>query len=396
MLRIDEILAARAKDHDLAKDGPLYSFEYYPPKSELAVQQLYKRMWRMGQQKPVFMDVTWGAGGSTSDLTFDLCFNPHKHFGLTMNMHLTCTNMPAEKITKALEDSAKAGIHNIVALRGDPPAGEDKWKAVEGGFTCALDLVKHTKATHKERFCLSVAGYPEGHPTVINKVEDVAALTDSEKGRLVDVDGVPHVCSDADFVKEMEYLKSKVDAGASFIITQLFYDTAVFVSFVKACREIGITCPILPGIMPIANQGGFKRMIGFCKTRIPEAVKKSLASAGDDKALFKAAGLQITTQICKELLDTGLVTCLHFYTLNTEENTYTILRALGVAIKSKDELKGAEMDAAYEAVHKFCPVEKKKPKEVKEDKPVPPSAEVSTNGTVVADVVYLREKREET
>ena len=141
----------------------------------------------MAKQRPLYIDMTWGAGGSTSDLTLELCRQAKELYGLEANMHLTCTNMEVEKITKGLEGARAAGIRNIVALRGDPPAGEEKWQAVEGGFTCALDLVTHIRKEHGDYFCLSVAGYPEGHPTVIKDVAPGQQLTPAEQKRVFHV-----------------------------------------------------------------------------------------------------------------------------------------------------------------------------------------------------------------
>ena len=199
-------------------DKPFVSFEYYPPRTEEGVKNLYSRMDRMAKQNPLFADITWGAGGSTSELTVDIALEMQKK-GLVPNMHLTCTNMEATKVSEALASCKESGIKNIVALRGDPPKGQDEWKATEGGFTCALDLVKHMRKEHGDYFCISVAGYPEGHPNVIKPVEGGAdgldKLTASEAGRLVKkADGTYLVCSDADYAKEIAYLKEKVDAGA--------------------------------------------------------------------------------------------------------------------------------------------------------------------------------------
>ena len=223
-----------------ATQTPYIAFEFYPPRTADGVANLTKRFGRMQQQNPLYADITWGAGGSTSDLTLSIA-TAMKEAGMEPNMHLTCTNMQAELITTALEGARKAGITNIVALRGDPPAGQAEWKAVEGGFTCALDLVQHIRKDYGSEFCISVAGYPEGHPTVIKKVApeqvrraaapperaavlvavvgDAAprmprcvasppmasppcparrqVLSDSEKLRLVTLDDGDYVCSDA-------------------------------------------------------------------------------------------------------------------------------------------------------------------------------------------------------
>lgn len=151
-------------------------------------------------------------------------------------------------VDDALEAAKSAGIRNIVALRGDAPAGQAAWAPIEGGFACALDLVQHIRKLYGDFFGISVAGYPEGHPTVIKPVADLGReLTETEKGRLVTTPEGDFVCSDADFDNELAYLKKKVDAGADFIITQMFFDTEVFIAFVSACRAAGITVPIMPG-----------------------------------------------------------------------------------------------------------------------------------------------------
>ena len=141
----------------------------------------------MAERRPLYMDMTWGAGGSTSDLTLDLCRNAKERYGMEPNMHLTCTNMEVEKIKQGLDGAKAAGIRNIVALRGDPPAGQDRWEATEGGFACALDLVKHIRENYGDWFCVSVAGYPEGHPNVIKEVGD-APLSAAEQKRVVFTD----------------------------------------------------------------------------------------------------------------------------------------------------------------------------------------------------------------
>ena len=172
---------------------------------------------------PLFTDMTWGAGGSTADLSLDLALHAHKT-GHTSNLHMTCTNIqsskgedvtdPKKAIHEALQAAFDGGIRNIVALRGDPPAGEEEWKASEGGFTCALDLVKYMRENFGDSFGISVAGYPEGHPNAISEVADPSTLSDAERARSSTFDGKVYCCLEADYKKEMDYLKEKVDAGA--------------------------------------------------------------------------------------------------------------------------------------------------------------------------------------
>ena len=168
--------------------------------------------------QPLFTDVTWGAGGSTATLSLDIALQAH-NTGHTANLHMTCTNMagvtdPKGAIKEALQKALDGGIRNIVALRGDPPAGQDEWKAAEGGFTCALDLVKFIREEFGDVFGVSVAGYPEGHPNAISEINDPSTLSESEKARASEFDGIVYCCKDEDYKKEMDYLKEKVDAGA--------------------------------------------------------------------------------------------------------------------------------------------------------------------------------------
>jgi methylenetetrahydrofolate reductase (NADPH) len=276
---------------------------------------------------PLYVDVTWGAGGSTSDLTLQLCVDAKQRFGLEPNMHLTCTNMPEEKIGAALEGARAAGISNVVALRGDPPAGAKEWTAVAGGFSCALDLVRHVRKEYGSEFCLSVAGYPEGHPNVIKKVADVEALSATERLRLVELEDGAYVCHDEDYARELAYLKEKVDAGADLIITQMFFDVAVFLQFVQDCRAAGIACPIIPGIMLVQAYGGFQRMTAFCKSRVPRDVRARFDAVKDDDAKVREAGIELGVEMSKRLLDAG-VTGLHYYCLNLSAVVNAVLERL--------------------------------------------------------------------
>ncbi len=171
-----------------------------------------------GAIDPLFSDVTWGAGGSTAELTLDIA-TYLRETGHVSNMHMTCTNMekdgdPKIAVHSALETAHKNGIRNIVALRGDPAAGQEEWVAAEGGFTCALDLVLYMREHFGDEFGISVAGYPEGHPNAISEIDDPSSMSDAEKGRSSFLDGKTFTCKDVDYEKEMEYLKKKIDAGA--------------------------------------------------------------------------------------------------------------------------------------------------------------------------------------
>jgi len=229
----------------------------------------------MRELGPEFIDVTWGAGGSTSETTLDICTNVAKFIGLETCMHLTCTNMPREEIDNALKVCKAAGIQNILALRGDPPKGQERWTAVEGGFEHAIDLVKYIRREHGDYFGIGVAGYPEKHVDCPSMEEDIA------------------------------HLKAKVDAGADFIVTQLFYDTDNFIAWVARCREVGISCPIIPGLMPINTYAGWKRIITLSKTLIPAGMEEELEAIKDDDQAVKDYGINFLMNMIKKMLAAG-------------------------------------------------------------------------------------------
>lgn len=218
-------------------------------------------------------------------------------------MHLTCTNMHVSKIEIALQECKKAGIRNILALRGDPPAGEGKFTQIEGGFGCALDLVKYIREHHGDYFGICVSGYPEAHPDKID-----ADPAEMKKNYWADI----------------AYLKKKVQAGADFVITQLFYDVDGYLQFVKDCRSVDIRVPILPGIMTITTYGGFKRMTAFCKTRVPAHISDTIEALKDQEEALKLYGISLCTMICERVLAAG-APGLHLYTLNLDRSAVAIL-----------------------------------------------------------------------
>lgn len=297
--KVIDLLNANAAD-----DKVHFSFEFFPPKTDAGDEKLIASMADYKRQSPVFVDFTWGAGGSTSEKTTALCVKC-KEQGLIVNMHLTCTNMPEGKVKEALDFCVANGISNIVALRGDPPAGQ-AWQASKDGFECALDLVKYIRANYGSTFSIAVAGYPEGHPDRIGesgKCDEMAA--------------------------EVAYLKEKIAAGGDFIITQLFYDTDIFLRFVDECRKAGITAPILPGMLPFTAYGGFQRMTALCKTFVPQEVRDKLETLKDSDDAVKQFGIDVTTEQCKKILAAGL-RHLHFYTLNNSYSTFEVLKQLGL------------------------------------------------------------------
>ncbi|RGB26657.1 methylenetetrahydrofolate reductase-domain-containing protein [Rhizophagus diaphanus] len=276
---------------------PSWSFEYFPPKTQQGVQNLYDRMERMYRLGPEFIDVTWNAGGTTSQLTSEIVATAQSVYGLETIMHLTCTNMPKEKIDKALKDAKECGCQNILALRGDPPRGQEHWEACENGFSHAIDLVRYIRQQYGDYFGIAVAGYCEGHVDNPDKDDDLYRL------------------------------KEKVDAGADFIITQVFYDVDIFLNWVKKCRAIGISCPIIPGILPIQNYSGFNRIITLSKTIVPQFVLEELEPIKDDDAAVKEYGIRLAVDMIRKMFADG-IKCYHFYTMNLERSTRLILEAL--------------------------------------------------------------------
>lgn len=284
-------------NESVEKKEVFYSFEFFPPKTPAGVENLYARMDRMAALEPLFCDMTWGAGGSSADLTLELSANAQKLSGLDMLMHMTCTNMAEGDVHAALDKAKAAGIQNILALRGDPVRGAASFNDCDRGFSHAVDLVRYIREHFGDYFSIGVAGYPEGH-------------TDCESKE-----------------KDLKYLKEKVDAGADFIVTQLFYDVQVYIDFVDQCRNLGIKCPIIPGIMPIQNYGGFVRMTSFCKTLVPDAIAKALEPIKDNDEAVKDYGVQLGIEMSQQLMAAG-APGLHYYTLNLERSVRRILEGL--------------------------------------------------------------------
>jgi methylenetetrahydrofolate reductase (NADPH) len=302
--KLSEILAERDAEKQYV------SFEFFPPKTEKGEQTLIDtHMAHFAHQQPLFIDFTWGAGGTTSDKTPAMCLASKDKYGLTVNMHLTCTNMAEGKVNEALEFCKKNGIRNIVALRGDPPAGQ-QWQQSAEGFASALDLVRYIRKNYGDYFSVCVAGYPEGHPDKI---------------------GTSGVISDEEMEAELAYLEKKVEAGADCVITQLFYNVDRFITFVKRSRERGIVVPILPGILPIVSYAGLQRMISLCKTELPSDVRDKVETLKDDEAGLKQFGVELATDMCRRISSADIGTNhFHFYTLNTPHSTMEVLKNLGL------------------------------------------------------------------
>lgn len=303
------------KIQDAVDEGKqFFSFEFFPPKTGEGVENLFVRMDKMAAAGPLFCDITWGAGGSTADLTLDITNQMQNMICVETMMHLTCTNMPKEKLEEALDSLKAAGVQNILALRGDPPHGQETFVTTEGGFSCALDLIRFIREKFGDYFGIGCAGYPEAHPDVIS--EDPEEMSKNYHADLL-------------------YLKKKVDAGADFIITQLFYEVELFFKFVQDCRNIGIECPILPGIMPIQSYGGFQRMTSFCKTKVPQFILDALEPIKDNDEAVKAYGVYLGVEMCRRILDAKVSPGVHLYSLNMDKSVMAIVKQLNLTGDNK-------------------------------------------------------------
>eukprot|EP01117_Protostelium_nocturnum_P012738 TRINITY_DN4706_c0_g1_i1.p1 TRINITY_DN4706_c0_g1~~TRINITY_DN4706_c0_g1_i1.p1 ORF type:complete len:596 (+),score=215.73 TRINITY_DN4706_c0_g1_i1:440-2227(+) len=272
---------------------PFYSFEYFPPKTEKGVENLYDRMDRMSTLEPLWIDITC-LPSSTSKLTFEICQNAQNYFQLESMMHVTCVHASEEEIKDLLDRAKAAGIQNILALRGDLPRGESN---NDRPLNRAVDLVRFIRKEYGDHFGITVAGYPEGHSESNNYEED------------------------------LKFLKEKIEAGADFIVTQYFYDVNVFLKFVKDCRALGITCPIIPGLMPIQTYAGFTKMASLSKILVPQEVTDALSPIKNDDQAVKEYGIKLFTEMCRNLFDSG-VSGIHFYTMNLEKLVTEVLTNL--------------------------------------------------------------------
>ena len=272
-----------------AEGGPVLSLEFFTPKNEAGRKALFRAVERLGKIRPGFVSITCGAAGTTRERTADLAIELQDKFGLTAMAHLVCTGTTEAELEETLRHMQANGIDNILALRGDPPKGATDWTPVEGGFRHADELA----AFVKERFSLGIGGacYPEKH-------HEAPSL-------------------DAD----VHNLKRKVDAGAEFLITQLFFDNDRYWSFVDKVRAEGIRVPVVPGIMPVLNLTNLQRIASLSPgTTIPPELETAFRDAGDDDAAALEAGVHYAARQCRALLANG-APGIHFYTLNRSKAT---------------------------------------------------------------------------
>src|SRR3954462_2310770 len=287
-------------DECLGKDGrPCFSFEFFPPKTEEGERNLAAALDELSGMDPSFVSVTYGAGGSLTQRqkTIDIVSRIKADFGLEAMAHFTCVNATVVELRATLDRMRDAGIENVLALRGDPPAGETEWTATEGGLTYSSELIELIRGGYE--FAIGAACFPEVH-----------IHADSAES-------------------DLRYTKAKVDAGARFLITQLFFDNQVYWDFVARARDIGIHVPIVPGIMPIGNVAQIKRFTEMCGATIPERLRRELDLRSDQPAAVTDFGVAYATLQCADLLAHG-APGIHFYTLNRSPATRAILSALKV------------------------------------------------------------------
>ncbi len=279
----------------LAAKTPAFSFEFFPPKDEAGVDRLFETVARLQAYDPAYVSVTYGAGGSTRRLTVDLVKRIKREVGLEAMAHLTCVGATRSEIESVLDQLKEGGIDNVLALRGDPPKGETTFVKSSEGFGYASELTEFIRSSYD--FCLAGACYPEAHP------ESASADLD------------------------LQNLKRKVDAGAQVLVTQLFFDSKDYFSFVARARAFGITVPIIAGIMPITNVSQIKRFTAMCGASIQAPLLARLEAAGTDAAVVQAVGVEHATTQCRELLAGG-APGIHFYTLNRSPATVEVLDRL--------------------------------------------------------------------
>jgi methylenetetrahydrofolate reductase (NADPH) len=288
-MRIDEILEHRR---------PVFSFEFFPPRTEEGQRTLGLTLGQLHSDRPDFVSMTYGAGGATRNATVELTKWIKQDLGIEAMAHLSCVGEPTERLIEILEEVQAAGVDNVLALRGDPPRGETEWRAHPGGLHYSVELIR--LIVERFDFCVGAACFPEIHPDAPDRESD------------------------------LRYAREKQESGASFLITQLFFDNELYFDFVDQARAAGITVPIVPGIMPITNYGQIKRFTELCGASIPGELERELNGRADDPEAVAELGVAYATLQCSDLLARG-APGVHFYTLNRSPATRAILAALRAA-----------------------------------------------------------------
>ncbi len=288
-MRINEILTA---------ESPVFSFEFFPPKTEAGEQNLYRALDELKPLAPSFVSVTYGAGGSSRSKTIEIVKRIKEDFGLEAMAHFTCVGATVPELRDTLDEMQRAGIDNVLALRGDPPDGQEAWTKTDGGLEYSSELVELIGGDYE--FAIGAACFPETH------IHAESAESD------------------------LRYLAEKVRSGVDFLITQMFFDNSFYFDFVRRARAAGIGVPIIPGIMPITRVGQVERMASMCGSAIPEGLRAELHAREDDAEAVLDFGVANATLQCAELLAAG-APGIHFYTLNRSPATRAILSALKLA-----------------------------------------------------------------
>ena len=285
---------------------PIFSFEFFPPKTEDGVRQLFQTVEALRPLGPAFVSVTYGAGGSTRQRTLDLVTRLKRETEIEAMAHITCVGSSREEIEHVLDEIASAGIQNVLALRGDPPQGQRAFEPHPEGFRYASELVAFIRGDKRWPFCIGAAAYPEGH------VET------------------------RDLSRDLANLKKKVEAGADFLVTQLFFHNAHYFRFVERARAAGVELPILPGVMPFTNVDQIERFTAMCGAQIPQALRAAMVVRRDDPEAALQLGVAYATLQCADLLRRG-APGVHFYTLNRSPSTRAIVSALRSLEPWRDE-----------------------------------------------------------
>jgi methylenetetrahydrofolate reductase (NADPH) len=288
-MRISDLLESRR---------PVFSFEFFPPKTDEGRHTLEGTLEVLKDDRPDYVSVTYGAGGATRNSTVDITKSIKQDLGIEAMAHLSCVGEPSERLVEILQDIDSAGIENVLALRGDPPRGETEWRPHPGGLSYSVELI--SLIGQRFEFCVGAACFPEVHPDAPDRESD------------------------------LRYAREKVEAGVSFLITQLFFDNELYFDFVEDARRAGIDVPIIPGIMPITNYGQIKRFTEMCGASIPDELTTQLDGRADDPEAVAELGVAYATLQCSDLLARG-APGIHFYTLNRSTATRAILAALRAA-----------------------------------------------------------------
>ena len=286
-MRIDEIIAR--------SEQPVFSFEFFPPKTDEGEANLKAALAELTELEPDFASVTYGAGGSTRERTTEITKWIKQELGIEAMAHLSCVGEPVERLREILDEIGQAGIENVLALRGDPPRGETEWKPHPGGLHYSTQLA--ALITEHYGYCVGAACFPEVHPEAPDPASDLS------------------------------FLKQKVEAGARFLITQLFFDNELYFDFVREARAAGIDVPILAGVMPITNVKQITTITGMCGATIPPGLLAELERRADDPDAVTNFGVAYATEQCSDLLRRG-TPGIHVYTLNRSPATRAILSSL--------------------------------------------------------------------